>query len=244
MAKEHPITIRISWSCLVALVLFLGAACSTTTVAGSGRVITKSVPVSSFSKLEVDDAFDVNVTMGDLQQVTLRVDDSLVDRLDVGVSGESLHLRLNPRISVRNGTLHADVTARSLSDVDISGAGHVHLSGDLSGQRLDLRLSGAGGLDGPVQLDEGNVDLSGASNVRLSGSAGHLVVKGSGASELWADQLQVADLTVNLSGASSASVLVTNTISAELSGASSLRYRGSPTFTRREVSGGSTITPL
>jgi len=224
--------------------LLLGVACTTTTVTGSGTVITKSVPVSSFSKIEVGDAFDVNVTMGDPEQVTLRVDDNLADRLDVGISSETLHLGLKPRTSVRSATLHADVTVRRLSDIDVSGAGQVHLSGDLSGQKVDLTVSGAGGLDGTVHVDEVSVELSGASNVKLSGTAGRLVVKESGASDLEGDQLQAGDLVINLSGASSAAVSVTDTISAGLSGASSLRYRGTSQFIRREVSGGSSITPL
>jgi hypothetical protein len=47
---------------------------------------------------------------------------------------------------------------------------------------------------------------------------------------------------VSLSGASNADVAVRRTISASLSGGSSLRYRGSPTVTRQDVSGSSSIT--
>jgi len=49
---------------------------------------------------------------------------------------------------------------------------------------------------------------------------------------------------INLSGASSAAVTVTDTISADLSGASQLRYGGSPRFSRKEISGASSITGL
>lgn len=244
VANRRPITLRVTWACLGALILASGVACTTSTVTGSGTIITKSVPVSSFSKIEVGAAFDVNVTLGGSERLTLRVDDNLVDRLDVGVSGDRLHLRLKRRISVRQATLHADVSARSLSEIEVSGAGQVHLSDDLTGQRVDLTVSGAGGLDGTVRVDEANVELSGASRAKLSGSAEHLVIKESGASDLEADQLHAGDLTVNLSGASTATVWVSNTISAQLTGASSLRYGGSPRFTRREVSGGSSITPL
>jgi len=63
------------------------------------------------------------------------------------------------------------------------------------------------------------------------------------ASQLDAVDLEVSDLAIGLSGASTADGSVAETISAGVSGASSLRYRGSPTFTRREVSGGSSIEP-
>ena len=239
----RPIRICLAWACLDALLVLFGVACTTTTITGSGTVTTKPV-TGSFSKIEVGDAFDVNVTVGDADQAIVRVDDNLVDHLDVGVTGETLHLSLKPRTSVRSATLHADVTVRSLSDIEVSGAGQVHLSGVVTGQRLNLTMSGAGGLDGTIRVGDANVELSGASRAKLAGSAGHLVVKESGASDLEADQLQAEDLTVNLSGASTATASVTNTVSAELSGASSLRYRGSPTFTQREVSGGSSITSL
>jgi hypothetical protein len=244
MAEMRPIRICLAWACLDALLVLFGVACTTTTITGSGTVTTKPVTGSSFSKIEVGDAFDVNLTVGDADQAIVRVDDNLVDHLDVGVTGETLHLSLKPRTSVRSATLHADVTVRSLSDIEVSGAGQVHLSGAVTGQRLSLMVSGAGGLDGTIRVGEANVELSGASRAKLAGTAGHLVVKESGASDLEADQLQAEDLTVNLSGASTATASVTNTVSAELSGASSLRYGGSPTFTRREVSGGSSITSL
>jgi putative autotransporter adhesin-like protein len=68
-----------------------------------------------------------------------------------------------------------------------------------------------------------------------------MTVEASGASQLDAEQLQIGDLTVGLSGASTATVSVTDTISAQLSGVSNLAYQGTPRFTRKDVSGGSTI---
>jgi hypothetical protein len=104
-------------------------------------------------------------------------------------------------------------------------------------------VSGAGRLDGTAHVHLATLELSGASNAKLSGSAGRLEVTQSGASQLDAVDLDVSDLAIDLSGASTADVSVTGTISAGVSGASSLRYRGSPTFARREVSGASSIEP-
>jgi hypothetical protein len=93
-------------------------------------------------------------------------------------------------------------------------------------------------------MDEVDLSLSGASNAKLSGSASRLVVNGSGASELDLLQLPASDLVIDLSGASEASVSVTGTISAVVSGASGLRYKGSPRFTKKDVSGASTIESI
>jgi hypothetical protein len=56
--------------------------------------------------------------------------------------------------------------------------------------------------------------------------------------------LTVESLVIDLSGASSAAVTVTDVISAGVSGASNLRYAGSPRFSRKEISGASSITGL
>ena len=97
------------------------------TVSGSGTVTSTPVPVSTFSRLEVSNAFVVNVSFGDQENVTLRVDDNLVGHLDVGMSAGTLHVGLESGTSVRDATLHADVTVRTLSSIDISGSSQVHL---------------------------------------------------------------------------------------------------------------------
>jgi len=75
----------------------------------------------------------------------------------------------------------------------------------------------------------------------LSGIVARLVVSGSGASQLEALELQSTDLEISLSGASEATVSASGTISAVVSGASTLRYKGSPRFTKKDVSGASDI---
>ena len=87
---------------------------------------------------------------------------------------------------------------------------------------------------------------SGSSRIRLqdplAGEDLRLELSGASRLDLALEQLQVDALEVGLSGASNAEVWVRRTLSATLSGASSLRYRGSPTLTRQETSGGSSIT--
>jgi hypothetical protein len=228
----------VSAACLV-IVSIAAVACSR--IGGSGRIVTKAIPVSSFSNLQVGSSFEVNVSFGDQEALTLHIDDNLTDHVDAGVSGGSLHIGLKPRTSVHDVTLKADVTARSLTSIELSGASRVHLSSEFSGRSVELTASGASRVDGSLRMDEVDLSLSGASNATLSGNVARLVVSGSGASRLEALELQSTDLEISLSGASEASVSVSGTISAEVSGASNLRYKGSPRFTKKEISGASGI---
>jgi hypothetical protein len=222
---------------LIALAL---AAAGCSIVEGSGEVVTIDVPIDDFSRLVVTHSFEVNVTVGDEPSLTLRVDDNLEASLNVGVTDDTLRIGLEPRTSVSNATLEADVTVTSLGAIEGSGAVNVHL-GTLTGPTLELQLSGASELDGAVDFESMTGKISGASNVSLSGRSGTLDIEASGASDLSLLDLEVDLLTVRLSGASSAEASVNDSIEASLSGASSLRYRGDPDVNTLDVSGASSI---
>jgi hypothetical protein len=215
---------------VAALLLLAIVASGCTAVTGSGDVVTIEVPVDDFNRLAVSHSFDVNVSVGDEPSLTLRVDDNLESSLDVEVANDTLRIGLQPRTSVSNATLEADVTVTSLDAVEGSGAVSIDL-GSLAGSTLELQLSGASDLNGAVDFDNVTGVLSGASNISLSGRVATLDVDASGSSDLALLDLEVDGLIVSLSGASSAEVSVNDSIRASLSGASSLRYRGDPDVT-------------
>jgi hypothetical protein len=226
-------------------VLLVGTACAnSSTNTGSPHVLSTPVPVSGFSTVDVSSAFRVTISLGDQEALTIRVNDNLVDRLDVGVSNGTLRIGLRPGLSVRDATLEADLTAVSISGIQVSGIAQVRLADELSGQRLRVGISGMGRLEGALRMDSATVGLSGASQLSLTGNLGSAEVVGSGASQIQGDHLEVGSLTIDLSGASIAAMVVTDTIAAKLSGASILRYGGTPRFTSKDVSGASVVEPL
>ena len=229
---------------LLASLVVIGSAsvsCTRNVVRGSGNVVARDVAVPSFSRLQVASAFEVTMSVGSQPSLRLQIDDNLDRHVDVGVDGDTLRIGLRRRTSVSDATLQAAVTAPSLAQIQGSGSSRIRLRDELAGDDLGIELSGASRLDGTVELRSLTAGLSGASEVTLSGQVGSVSANASGASRLALERLQVDGLEVDLSGASTAEVSVRRTISASLSGASSLRYRGSPTLTRQETSGGSSI---
>jgi putative autotransporter adhesin-like protein len=232
----------------VALAAGFGRALSATAhgapIVGSGRVVSRQIPVTSFSQLQVTGPFAVRVSVGPAEGVTVHVDDNLVGLLEVGVRGHTLHVGLKPGSSFSKATLKADVTVRALGGIDASGAATIQLLDEIRSAKLSVTLAQASQLDGRVVTPAARVVLLDASRAAVSGSATILDLTASGTSGLEAKALTVRSLDVDLSGASRAVVTVTNSISAGLSEASSLRYLGSPQVTRRQVTGGSSLAPL
>jgi hypothetical protein len=208
----------------------------------SGKPATRHLDAPGVTRLDVAYGFGVRVTLGQPEAVTVTYDDNLADLLDVGVDGATLRLKLKPRVNVTGGpTLRADVTLRRLEEVQVAGGSSVDVAGPVRNSGLRLGLSGGSRVAAGLELDRADATLSGGSHLQLTGLADTLTVDASGASSLELAQLSLQHLDVQLSGASRATVKADRTISAQLSGASTLTYAGAPQFTRRDVSGASTI---
>jgi hypothetical protein len=91
-------------------------------------------------------------------------------------------------------------------------------------------------------MADGRFGLSGASFIELEGSADDVIIDASGASNVKFGGLSVGDASIDLSGASGATVNAGGSLDVNLSGASRLSYLGSPTLGNISVTGGSTIS--
>jgi hypothetical protein len=211
---------------------------------GSGTLTSAPIAVTPFSAIEASHHFTVRVAIGSPESATLRVDDNLVDAVDVGVHAGSLRIGLPFGTEVTHATLEVDVTAPALERVAASGASQVRVEGRNEAERVELTLSGSSELTADLAIGRGHLELSGTSTATLSGTGGTLEATVSGASHLYADELSVGDLTIDASGASTADIAVSGRLSAGASGASMVRYAGSPNVERSTTSGASSVRPL
>ncbi|WP_157618456.1 GIN domain-containing protein [Spirosoma spitsbergense] len=105
---------------------------------------------------------------------------------------------------------------------------------------LSIELSGASKGEFIGEAVRMTADISGASALQLNGRGTALSADLSGVSSLQAFPYSVGEATVDASGASKASVNVSNVLVVDASGASAIRYRGTPTV-RQRVTGSSTV---
>ena len=250
---------------VVAAVAILGAAllgvgCGGVVV-GSGHLVTKGYDLEGFTRLDVSDSFEVEVTCSDPQSVELTLDDNLVDEVDVRVEGETLSIDLKGTTAYERTTQRAKITLPELAEVVLSGASKASVQGFSSSGDLELVLSGASSLvltdvaagdakldvsgaskvNGAVGVGDVQMDVSGASTVDLAGSGAEASLEASGASSLQLGDLALESAGVHLSGSSTATLDVAGTLDADLSGASILRLRGSPSLREIETAGSSEI---
>lgn len=210
---------------------------------GSGRLTSKIIALPGVTSVAVGSGFVVRLTIGEPEQATIRIDDNLTELIDATVTDGALRLGLKPGSKVHNATLSAEVTVRDLDRLSTSGASRVALVSAPTGPALQLDASGSSEITGPVEVDHLEAAASGSGRLALSGQVGSLQLSGAGASRSPLADLAVRDLDTVLSGSSHATVTVSDTLAAETTGASVLRYRGTPNISRQLTSGSSSIEP-
>lgn len=210
-------------------------------VAGTGRLTSRTIDLSGVTSVVAEANFVVRLRAGGPPQAVVRMDDNLVDRIDATVTGDQLHLGIKPGMSVRNATLSAELAVGRLDRLATNGASRVLLASTVTSPALQLVLSGNTSVSGPIRISQMLATVSGTSTLALSGQVEDLRLSAAGASRLPLAELTVSRLDAMLSGASHAVVTVSGTLAAQATGASVLRYRGTPRVTRSQTSGVSSV---
>jgi len=228
---------------LIAVILLSG--CVPTTLSGSGNLVTQEEPISGFDKVDISHSFKVDISQGESFKVVIRVDDNLVENLQVVKQGSTLKIGLDPNrnYTVRNATMEAQVTMPELTGLDLSGASHATISGFESTDDITVDQSGSSSLRGDIEAGDIRIDLSGSSEMTLVGSGQDLTVDASSSSELDLSEFTVVNARVETSSSSSVTVNASGRLDVDASGSSNVYYLGNPTLGTIETSGASSVEP-
>ncbi len=207
---------------------------------GSGNVVKESREVSDFHAVDISYPGEVVILQGNTESVKLEAEDNVLPGLQTRVRNGTLEIfyksengkHVNPTKPVT-----ITIVIRNLDDVQFSSAGELTIDGVITDE-LDFGLSGAGKVTiADIETRELKLDLSGAGSMDASGKADELKVTISGAGSFDGGDLHSQSAKVNISGFGSATVWVDDELDANVSGAGSINYYGSPSSVTKNVSG-------
>lgn len=249
---------------LSAIVLFAFSSCQKV----AGDLITKEFAIeNSYTALEVQSAFVVTVSE-DVDVVTVTVGENVMPNVVVEVKDNTLKIHLKPQTIPLGGEMKALIPYNAdLTKVVLSGASEFHTEYTLTGDDLEVELSGASDFygdlisSGDVEMElsgastiNGNVaaqsldmELSGASDAALMGLVKNLKIELSGASNIVKQVvekyygLMCENCEGTMSGASDAYIHCDGYLKVDLSGASNLHFTGNGNPADCTTSGGSDV---
>lgn len=237
--RNNMKNIVLSFSLLLSI--FLVSCVSNDILEPSGNFEKKSRTIVEFTKLEISDAIEVEMTKADSCSLQLETYTNYHPYIYTDVSGSTLRIYTSSSVDLNGSKIKVYLTCKELSQIKASGATKTLFLNKISAEQLNVFLSGASELKGEVNLKNLKLDISGASYINLAGITTDLNIESSGASRVYLYPLVAENAILNISGASVAEVNSTKTLSVSASDASKVYYKGNPTIAKSNLTGASTL---
>lgn len=190
-------------------------------------MVSEERQVSGFKYVVLEGMGDMEIIVGDTESLTIEAEDNIISRIESYVSGDTLHIGFERFFSIipTKGITYT-LTVKDLNGIEVSGYGDVYIL-ELTTDHLDVEVSGGGwiAIDN-LNADELNVKLSGAGDFDISGAVKKQEISLSGAGSYKAEDLRSEFAEIDISGAGSAQLWVTDRLDVNLSGVGSLQYYG------------------
>jgi hypothetical protein len=207
----------------VLLVALFGVAGCGSGVAGSGHVRTETRNVRGFDAVELSRIGSLAIRQSDVDSLQVQADDNILPLVTSDVAGETLRLGIQPGTTIDPTTLRYLVTVQRLRGVSVSGVGDVAATG-VDSPLVSVDLSGAGHLTLSGRVASQTVRLSGTGSYdgsNLASLDAHVAVSGTGSALVDASRT----LDAEISGAGSVEYLGNPRVTQSVSGTGIVRRR-------------------
>jgi len=235
----------ISAACLLAAAAAFSS-CKMNVLKGSGPTTNVNPEVAAFDAVDVNVPLkvEINVQPGSKPGVQLSGYQNVIEHIKARVQDNVLIINtdLNQTWTIDGDGVTVVVTVPSLKGMELHGAPDAYIHGNVAGPSLDINVSGASKISvDNVSTDTFDIEVTGAGDLDVKGgSVKYAEYEIAGAGEVRAYPLQTQETTVDISGAGTSEVSVSQKLNAKIHGAGTVKYKGHPTVDQ-DVSGAGTI---
>ncbi len=195
------------------------SSCDFIGIKGNGHIVTDQRPVGEFTEIAASGPVSVEWHSGS-PSLSITTDENLLRYIDNHVSGGTLRFHNRDHVRPTHG-IKVVVSSAHLNGADLRGAVDL-IAKNLSGLKFYTRAAGASDITLDGNVDEFLVDLTGAADLRAS-------------------KLQTRTTVISSTGASDATVFVTEALRVSITGAGDVNYFGHPKTVEKHVTGAGSI---
>ena len=215
---------------------------------GSGNIDLSMYPLNipvfghQYDKVDVSSSINLKVIQGNEYSIRARGTDN-TDDLEIDFEGDQIHISDNRRwnfILSHQRSIDVILIIPSITELKVSGSVDAFVEG-FREEALELELSGASSCKANFEIQNLNIEMGGATNLVLDGKIANCKAEINGASKIYASEVPIRNVTLDVSGASFAEVNCIEKLEAEASGASTIKYKGTAKNLIIKNSGASSI---
>jgi hypothetical protein len=197
--------------------------------------------IGPFSGIKATEGIDVFIKKGSKESVRVEATGTSLENIITEVSGS--YLRVHMRSGNYGGRINAKVyvTYVMVDKISASSAGSVFGEDILEADKIELSASSAGSIEINVSAQLVEASVSSAGQIEVQGKTKRFGVDASSAGQIDAYDLDAQQVTAEASGAGSIKLTVSDDLDARASSGGSIRYHGNPNNSNTNSSSGGSV---
>src|ERR1700752_342965 len=201
-------------ACLVLLLPLLAGGCHhgfRAEVRGNGKRVLQKRDVPSFASISTNGAFTIEVTCQKDLSLEVEGDENILSLVTTEVNNNILRLGNSKNYSVSE-PVKVKISVPNLEGLSVNGAGHIDVKG--------------------IDNDKFEIDSNGAPTITASGTTKLIDIGANGAVKIDTQNLHATRGVVDSKGVSKVDLDVSDQLDVEISGPSSVTYKGNPSVNK------------
>lgn len=211
-------------------------------IVGSGNIVEETRDVVGATGVELSGEALLTIKQGTPEQLVLHTDDNLINLIITEKQDNILVISSQPNTDIEpSQTIKADLTLNTIDTIILSGVGNIDTS-NFTTDHLELTMTGVGDI-AIMNLESLTLDvlISGVGDVSISGIVEDQMINLSSIGEYKSDNLSSETADVEASNIGSATIRVSTSLNANITGSGSVFYHGSPAVTRTGNGSGTVV---
>ncbi|TRX56023.1 PspC domain-containing protein [Fulvivirga sp. M361] len=198
-----------------------------------GEKYNRTMQFDGFQDLSIQGAYTVDIIKSNKYEILLKGSTPDLNQVRVRENGDQIRISWDrygayDKRSIRKKEIRMVIMMPYLHGLDLSGSSKVYIKG-LKQRDLMMEVDGASYVKGNFNIDNLEIDASGAAEIELEGTGSELTADLRGASQLNAYDYEVKRATLQAKGAAGAKAFVTDEIIMDESLISNIKFRGGAT---------------
>jgi hypothetical protein len=205
----------------------LVSSCRINVLKGEGNKITSAPTLSSFNAVDISLPIKttITVTEGSQPGINLNGYENVIKHIKTKIKDNTLYLYtdLDETWTMDYDGITVEITLPAIKSLSLEGAADADVHGNISGTDFKLDISGVGNavIDN-INVDDFSSEVSGAAKIKTF-------------------PLQTTETYASISGAGKGEVTASQKLTASISGAGSIKYKGHPADVNKDISGAGSI---
>jgi hypothetical protein len=198
-------------------------------IKGEGNNMTETRFLSGFSALDLSIDANISYTQDSVYRLEITGQKNILSVMETKVEGDELVIDFKRNVWSYN-TVNIVVHSPNMDRMTLSGSGNIHVENTLSGNSLELHISGSGDISVPtVSLQSLTAKISGSGNIRINqGSCISETMRVSGAGSINTEFVTAETGDVKISGSGNVTINASKALYVDISGSGDVKYRGQP----------------